>query len=178
MSADNSQIADHVELDEPELLFHPDRAQETEVHPLRGLLRFGPYSRSLLQSVVDPIRIGIIAPFGGAAVVQRLLEELGRQQFPKERKAYLQEFPGFTRVFRVNVVPAASSAVFEFPKVFDEQLKQARAPYVLLAESLSRALSTVAACRLNLMSLQYISLTVGVRVFTAPKKMISIFTTT
>jgi hypothetical protein len=147
MSAVQSQIADHVELPEPELLFHPDRAQETEVHPLRGLLRFGPYSRSLLQSVVDPIRVAIIAPFGGAAVVQRLLEELGRRQFPKERKTYLQEFPGFTRVFRVSVVPAVDCAVFEFPKDFDDQLKDARAPYVQLAEGLSRALSTIASYR-------------------------------
>ena len=178
MSADNSQIADHVELDEPELLFHPDRAQETEVHPLRGLLRFGPYSRSLLQSVVDPIRIGIIAPFGGAAVVQRLLEELGRQQFPKERKAYLQEFPGFTRLFRVNVVPAASSAVFEFPKILTSSLSRP-VPLTFYSPKVYRArFPPSLRAALNLMSLQYISLTVGVRVFTAPKKMISIFTTT
>jgi hypothetical protein len=51
MSAEISQLAAHLELPEPELLFHPDLAQETEVHPLRGLLRFGPYSRSLLQSL-------------------------------------------------------------------------------------------------------------------------------
>lgn len=136
-----------MELPEPELLFHPDRPQEIEVHPLRGLLRFGPYSRSLIQSVVDPIRVGIVAPSGGAIIIQRLLEELGRHHFPKERKAYLQEFPGFTRVFRVNVVPAASCAVFEFPEAFDDQLKQSAAPYVHLAEGLSRALSSIAAYR-------------------------------
>jgi hypothetical protein len=147
MSVDISQLADHSQLTEPELLFHPERSQETEVHPLRGLLRFGPYSRALLQAVIDPIRVAIVAPFGGSDAVRQVLGELSRRHFPKERKAYLQEFPGFTRIFRVNVVAAPDQAVYEFPQAFDEQLAQSSAPYVQLAEALSRALSALSAHR-------------------------------
>jgi len=147
MSSDTSELAAHSELREPELLFHAERRDEVDVHPLRGLLQFGPYSRSLLQSVIDPIRVAIVAPAGGAAVVRHLLEEFGSSHYPKERRAYLQEFPGFTRVFRVNVVPAAESSTFEFPASFDEQLLQANAPYVQLAEALSRALTALSAHR-------------------------------
>ena len=40
----NSEIAPHICLPEPSLIFHPDRISDREIHPLRGLLRFGPYS--------------------------------------------------------------------------------------------------------------------------------------
>src|ERR1035438_6949460 len=89
MSKETSQSAAHTQIGEVELLFHPDQLEETEVHPLRGLFRFGPYSRSLLQAVIDPIRVAIVAPHGGVKAVQRLLGELNGGHFPKERKAYL-----------------------------------------------------------------------------------------
>ena len=91
--------------------------------------------------------MAIVAPAGGAAVVQRLIGELSGRHQPKERRAYLQEFPGFTRVFRVDVVAADRSAVYEFPASFDQQLLDANAPYVQLAEGLSRALGAIAAHR-------------------------------
>lgn len=144
MTIDTSQLASFSQLSEIKLLFHPDRPQETEVHPLRGLLQFGPYSRSLLQSVIDPIRVAIVAPQGGVKAVQRLLTELSGRHLPKERKAYLAEFPGFTRIFRVNVVPATAASLFEFPASFDDELRNSKAPYVKLAEGLSRALAAVA----------------------------------
>ena len=40
----NYEIAPHICLPEPSLSFHPDRPSDREVHPLHGLLRFGPYS--------------------------------------------------------------------------------------------------------------------------------------
>ena len=54
-----AEIAPHVWLPEPKLAFHPDRTSDREIHPLRGLLRFGPYSSGL---VPDPIRVATIAP--------------------------------------------------------------------------------------------------------------------
>ena len=147
MSKETSQLAAHTQIGEVELLFHPDQLEETEVHPLRGLFRFGPYSRSLLQAVIDPIRVAIVAPHGGVKAVQRLLGELNGRHFPKERKAYLVEYPGFTRIFRVNLVSAAEPALYEFPLAFDDEVRSAAAPYVKLAEGLSRALSAIGAHR-------------------------------
>jgi len=43
-----SKIAPHIQLPEPELAFHPDRTSDREIHPLKGLLRFGPYSKTLV----------------------------------------------------------------------------------------------------------------------------------
>lgn len=57
----SGQIAPHVWLPEPKLAFHPDRTSDCEVHPLRGLLRFGPHSAGL---VPDPIRVATVAPSG------------------------------------------------------------------------------------------------------------------
>ena len=55
----NSEIASHIRLPEPSLIFHPDRISDCEIHPLRGLLRFGPYSAGTLP---DPIRVATLAP--------------------------------------------------------------------------------------------------------------------
>lgn len=55
-----SELAHHLCLTEPKLSFHPDRRSDRDIHPLSGLLRFGPYSKGLL--VPDPIRVATIAP--------------------------------------------------------------------------------------------------------------------
>ena len=47
----SSEIYPHTWLPEPKLAFHPDRSSDWEIHPLRGLLRFGPYSSGF---VPDP----------------------------------------------------------------------------------------------------------------------------
>ena len=54
-------------LPEPRLLYHPGRQEDNSVHPLDGLLRFGPYGRSLLHSVLDPIVVAIVAPHNEAS---------------------------------------------------------------------------------------------------------------
>ena len=54
-----SDIGSHIWLPEPMLSFHPDRESDQEIHPLRGLLRFGPYSAGL---VPEPIRVATISP--------------------------------------------------------------------------------------------------------------------
>lgn len=143
-SSPQLQFPAHALLQEPALLFHPER-EELDLHPLQGLIRFGPYSRSLLHGVIDPIRVAIVAPHGETGTVQGLLQELENSHQPKERRNYLVDFPGFTQVFRVKV--AAASAVVELPASFDEELRRARAPYVTLAEALTRVLGALSASR-------------------------------
>ena len=43
-----SEIAPHIWLPEPKLAFHPERASDRDIHPLRGLLRYGHYSSGLV----------------------------------------------------------------------------------------------------------------------------------
>ncbi len=46
----NREIAPTIWYPEAELVFHPERTSERDIHPLRGLKRFGPHSRSLGHS--------------------------------------------------------------------------------------------------------------------------------
>src|SRR5947209_2853701 len=104
----------HAWLQEPELAFHPDRPQDRSPHPLRGLLQFGPFSRSSYL-VNDPIRVAAIVPPGRSAWVYSLLGELEAKHRPRERHQYLPEFLGFSRIFGVRAVPAAN-CVLKLPE--------------------------------------------------------------
>ena len=84
----------HGLLAEPDLIFHPDRQEDTHKHPLKGLLEFGPYSRSFGLQVFDPIRAAVIFPYGWSQRVDFLLKELEQRHYPRERKTYLPEFLG------------------------------------------------------------------------------------
>ncbi len=89
----------HGQIAEPELLFHPFRLDDRHRHPLLGLLEFGPYSRSTINTVLDPIRVAIIAPHGGLQAVRNLLEEFSQQHAPRERRNYLprsRDSPAFS----------------------------------------------------------------------------------
>ncbi len=81
-----SQIAPHLWFPEPKLAFHPERVDDVDVHPLRGILRFGPYSASL---VPDPIRVATIAPAGEGHRLYSFMKELNSEYDPTERKDYL-----------------------------------------------------------------------------------------
>ena len=132
---------------EPPLAFHPDRAEDREVHPLRGLIRFGPYSSSLVNSVLDPIRVAVIAPAGWSRRADQFFGELGVAHSPSERRQYLPEFPGFQRLFGLRVVSDGSTGRVELPRETDGLVMQAAAPHLVLAEQLGRAVSQLAAIR-------------------------------
>ena len=68
-----SEIAPHLWFPEAKLAFHPERTSDTDTHPLRGLLRFGPYSSGL---VPDPIRVATIAPAGEGHRLYSFMNEL------------------------------------------------------------------------------------------------------
>lgn len=80
------ELPGHQRLPEPRLAFHPERAQDTHTHPLRGLLEFGPYSRSLVNPIMDPIRVATLAPHGEGRRLASLIAELERRHSPRERK--------------------------------------------------------------------------------------------
>ena len=129
----------HSRIVEPDLLFHPDRDEDRSPHPLLGLTQFGPYSRSTVNNVLDPIRVAVIAPHAGLRAVDKLFVEFKRRQLPKERRNYLPEYLGFSALFGVNIV--RSEAVFEFPRQFDDKIQNSANSNVLLAGELARALT-------------------------------------
>jgi hypothetical protein len=88
-------------MSEPSLRFGSQDARDVDIHPMRGLLRFGPYSKDKLAAVSNPIRIGMIAPAGQTDRLVGQIRELEQVHQPRERKAYLPSFPGFEKIFGV-----------------------------------------------------------------------------
>jgi len=84
----------HIVLREPDLRFGSTGAGDVDNHPLRGLLRFGPYSRDKISAVSNPIRVAMIAPAGETDRLVNQIRELERRHNPRERKAYLPRLSG------------------------------------------------------------------------------------
>src|SRR5262245_25949315 len=103
-----TELASHVVLPEPSLAFHRERATDRDVHPLRGLCRYGPYSSGLLP---DPIRVGTIAPHNEGRRLYGFLKELQAPAQAIERSDYLPPWPGFHSVFGVHITPAENSLI-------------------------------------------------------------------
>ena len=135
----------HGLLAEPELAFHPDRPGDRSPHPLNGLLEYGPFSRALVNTVIDPIRVATITPAGEGAQLAALVREFEASHQPRERRQYLPAFPGFQRVFGVRIVP--SGANVELPPTVDGELEAATKPHLVLGERLAHAVAALEAAR-------------------------------
>lgn len=125
----------HVWQDEPWLSFHPEREEDRDRHPLKGLRRFGPLSGSLVSSMMDPIRIAAIFPHGRKSWFAGIIGELNRSHQPRERQQYLVEYPGFSTAFRVRVVEAEGVSR-ELPSATDGAIAGSSTPHRELADRL------------------------------------------
>lgn len=139
-----SEIAPHLCLAEPKLAFHPDRTSDREVHPLRGLLRFGPHSAGL---VPDPIRVATLAPAGESPLLYNFMKELSSVYKPTERMDYLPEWPGFQRVFGVHMRGAGAGCHVELKAQFEAEFRASSTPHIVLADRLVRAIQGLEARR-------------------------------
>lgn len=133
----NSEIAPHLWLPEPSLIFHPDRTSDREIHPLRGLLRFGPYSAGILP---DPIRVATLAPAGESNHLYSFMTRLKSTHIPRERKDYLPEWPGFQTVFGVHMRAADGDCHIELDQELETEFNNSPRPHIVLAERLVRAI--------------------------------------
>jgi hypothetical protein len=140
----NSQIAPHLWLPEPQLAFHPDRTSDREVHPLRGLLRFGPHSSGL---VPDPIRVATLAPAGESEHLYNFMKELNSVYEPTERKEYLAPWPGFRSVFGLNMRGAGGRCHVELDAELEAEFQSSATPHIVLADRLVRAIQGLEARR-------------------------------
>jgi hypothetical protein len=138
-----SSLPAHRWLPEPELSFHPTRREDRTAHPLFGLINFGPYSRSLINKVMDPIRVAVIAPHGALVTINSLLRELEQEHQPRERRAYLPKFLGFSRIFGLRILRASDNVCIELPPDVDDDVSGSQTPHLVLAEKLTQALSSL-----------------------------------
>jgi hypothetical protein len=141
-----SVLPGHTRVAEPELSFHPERTQDRSAHPLRGLLEFGPFSRSLLNPVIDPIRVATLSPHGESGRMQAFVKEFESTHSPRERRNYLSDWPGFSKVFGLRVVPAdAPGSHVELPADLDQRVATAAKPHAVLAEAITQGLRSFTA---------------------------------
>jgi hypothetical protein len=140
----SSEILSHILLPEPVLAFHPDRVTDHDIHPLLGLLRFGPYSSGLIP---DPIRIATIAPANESGRLYNFMKELNSPAKPRERVDYLPDWPGFKPLFGVQMRGAGGGCHMELDAALEAEFKRSKAPHVVLADRLVRAIQTLKARR-------------------------------
>ncbi len=140
----NSEIYPHVCLPEPKLAFHPDRVSDRDIHPLHGLLRFGPHSAGLLP---DPIRVATLAPSGESHRLYDFLKELNSVHEPTERKDYLPKWPGFHSVFGLHMRGAAGGCHIELDAQLETDFNASPTPHIVLADRLIRAIQSFEARR-------------------------------
>ena len=133
----SSKIMSHISLPEPRLSFHPDRTSDYAIHPLRGLLKFGPYSAGL---VPDPIRVATLAPAGESDRIHAFMNRLNSRYRPQERNDYLPEWPGFQPVFSLHVRAAGDSCRFELDPKLETAFSDSLRPHMVLADHLVRAI--------------------------------------
>ena len=139
-----SAIAPHVCLPEPRLLFQPDSAMPSDTHPLRGLMRHGPFSSG---NIPDPVRIATIGPGGESGRLKSFISELSFPHHPRERSDYLPTWPGFEKVFGVSLEMSGTACEIELDRSLEDLLHRANAPHAILAERLSRAIQRLMAVR-------------------------------
>ena len=140
----NNEIAPHMCLPEPNITFHPDRNTDREVHPLRGLLRFGPYTAGLAP---DPIRVATLTPANESECLYEFIKRLNLAYTPKERKDYLPDWPGFRPIFGVHVKAAGHSCHIELDQEIETEFSSSPSPHIVLAEGLVRAIQRLQAHR-------------------------------
>jgi hypothetical protein len=138
------QISPHLWLPEPQLAFHPDRSSDRDIHPLRGLLRFGPHSSGL---VPDPIRVATLAPVGESESLYAFLKDLNSRHKPTERADYLPEWPGFQSVFGIHMRGAGGACHAELDADLEAEFQASSTPHIVLADRIVRAIQALDARR-------------------------------
>lgn len=128
---------------EPALLFDPTDGHSRHIHPLLGLLTFGPFSRDQVGAVPNPIRIATIAPHGETTILEKLLREIDGHHRPLERRVYLPEFQGFRKIFRVALTHAPGVARIELPDSLEQQIGLTIRPQEVLAQAVLNAIQAL-----------------------------------
>src|SRR5258708_25895791 len=102
-------------LDEPLLAFSPANKREHDIHPLRGLRRFGAYTQDSFKSYTPQLRVATVGPESGKLHVGNLIKSLRERHKPSDRAEYVPEFPGFESLFGVPLIAAPAGTHVKWP---------------------------------------------------------------
>ena len=107
----SSKLPPYSPLHEPLLAFTTSTGAEgLDSHPLRGLLRHGPYSRTVLGRYTPTVRIATVGPGASRQQVAELITSLENPHKATDRTDYVPDWPGFHDVFGVAVSRAQDPA--------------------------------------------------------------------
>ena len=93
-----TELSANYQIAEPSLLF---AGGNRDIHPLRGLLNFGPYGASM--GLVQNVRVAYLAPQKYLSVLDRLVDELNNPARPVEAANYYPPYSGFESVFKTQI---------------------------------------------------------------------------
>lgn len=130
---------------EPVLMFDPLTPRPYNIHPLKGLIEFGPYSHKIAP--ITEIRLAVICPIGCFHIVQGLFAEFNKTHQPRERKDYLPAFVQFDQIFKskLTLLEENKSIQFDGQKITDSQNK----PYINLSTELAVAIQAMSKQKLD-----------------------------
>ena len=115
MVTQSSRLPPFSLLDEPLLAFSPSDPAQESVHPLRGLLNYGPFSKGSFGGYTPKIRIATVGPMGAFKRRGSLMSSLRDQHKPSDRAEYVPPYPGFEALFRVTLESATGAAHVRWP---------------------------------------------------------------
>lgn len=107
-------------LQEPILSFSPDDKSFGDIHPLRGLAKFGPFSKQTFGRFTPQLRVALVGPNGGRSQVVALMKVLQQPQTPSDRSGYVPSYPGFEKLFGSPLHAAAASSRISWPDAIDD----------------------------------------------------------
>ncbi|TXI86641.1 MAG: nuclease PIN, partial [Cupriavidus sp.] len=133
-------------LDEPLLAFSPADTNQVDVHPLRGLVRYGPFSKASFGRIASSLRIATVGPASAFKRRGELMTSLRQSFEPSDRSEYVPRYPGFEELFGVQLLSAASSAHVKWPESLG-QFPGEGTPSERLYEAMENALRRLDAVR-------------------------------
>lgn len=114
--AQGSRLPPFTLLDEPLLSFSPSDNAQVDVHPLRGLVNYGPYSKGSFGGYTAQVRIATVGPESDFKRRGALMASLRDTYQPGDRSEYVPPYPGFESLFRVRLEAAPATAHIKWPE--------------------------------------------------------------
>lgn len=102
-------------LEEPLLAFSSANPNEVDTHPLRGLVKYGPFSKGSFASFTAKVRVATVGPVSAFKRRGSLMASLRDSYEPSDRTEYVPKYPGFEQLFKVELVSAPSTAHVRWP---------------------------------------------------------------
>lgn len=139
----HSHLIAYQNIPEPLLTFNPERDDCISIHPLKGLIEYGPYNQKLIGNAFPIIRVATMGPKGTHKIISELINQLKSRQTPQERKEYLIDFPGFKNVFKRDIEINAEINI-EISQEQETIVLNADKPYKKLADLFTQLISKIA----------------------------------